>query len=400
MEKRTRSQFQIEDVLRKELDKIPGITYQFVQPGMFSNQRAIEVKIFSYDLDRSMEIAENLKNGMSNITGLVDIDVNVKDEGEELRIIPDRKRMNDLKLSTIQVADIISTSIQGKVAARYRETGDEYDVLVQLAKPFRDQKEALENLMIPTYSGKMIPLQQIATIEGTSAPSRIFRESQERFVSVSCDLSGTDLSTAVGKIDKLIKETSIPSDFQVVIGGSAEDQRESFFYLGIAFFAAILLVYMIMASEFESLVDPFIIMFTVPLSVIGVFFALFITGSTLSVMALVGMVMLAGIVVNNGIVLVDYINRLHREGYELYQAAETGGRIRLRPVLMTALTTILGMVPLAFKLGSGSENWAPLARAVIGGMTTSTVLTLIIIPVVYVIFERIGERVKVFLSRF
>jgi len=399
MEERSRSQFEIEDEFRKELDKIPGITYQFMRSGHFSSERAIEVKIFGYDLKQSVKIAENIKSKMQQVPGLVDLDINVKEEGQELRIIPDRKRLNDLKLSTLQVADIISTSIQGKVAARYREEGDEYDVLVQLDKPFREQKSSLQNLLIPTYSGKMIPLQQVATINLENAPTSIFRESQERYVSIGCDLSDIDLSSAVRKIRNIIRETSIPSEFQVIIGGQAEDQQESFFYLGLAFLAAIILVYMIMASQFESFIDPLIIMFTVPLSVIGVFLALFITGTTLSVMALVGMVMLAGIVVNNGIVLVDYINQLRRQGMDLLEAVQKGGRIRLRPVLMTASTTILGMLPLALEFASGSENWAPLARAVIGGLTTSTFLTLIVIPVIYVIFEMIGEKFRARLSK-
>ena len=400
MEERTRSQFEIENELRKDLDKIPGITYQFLQPGHFSAERPIVVKIFGYDLNRSLKLAADMKTRMEKVPGLVDIDVNVKEEGDEIRVIPDRQRLNDLRLSTLQVADIVSTAIQGKVAARYREAGDEYDVLVQLDKPYRKQKDVLKNLMIPTFSGKMIPLQQVASIEQTNAPTTIFRESQERYVSVSCDLYDIDLSSAVSKIDGIIKSMAIPSDFQVAIGGSAEDQRESFFYLSLALIAAILLVYMIMASQFESLIDPLIIMFTFPLSVIGVFVALFITGTTLSVMALVGLVMLAGIVVNNGIVLVDYINQLRRQGIPLYEAVEKGGRVRLRPVLMTALTTILGMIPLAFELASGSENWAPLARAVIGGLTTSTILTLFIIPIIYIVFERIGDKLKTKLEQF
>lgn len=394
MEERSRSQSEIENELRKELDKIPGITYQFLQPGHFSSEPPIVVKIFGYNINRSLALAEDMKSRMEKVTGLVDIDINVKAKGDEIRVIPDRRRLNDLKLSTLQVADIVSTAIQGKVAARYRESGDEFDVLVQLDKPFRQQKDALKNLMIPTFSGKMIPLQQVASIQQTNAPTTIFRESQERYVAVSCDVYDIDLTSAVKKINGIIKEMGIPSDFQVVIGGSAEDQRESQFYLTLAFLAAIILVYMIMASQFESLIDPFIIMFTVPLSVIGVFIALFITGTTLSVMAMVGMVMLAGIVVNNGIVLVDYINQLRRKGITLYEAVEQGGKVRLRPVLMTAMTTILGMVPLAFKWASGSENWAPLARAVIGGLTTSTILTLFIIPIVYIIFERLGEKIK------
>ncbi|GAB4340761.1 MAG: efflux RND transporter permease subunit [Calditrichia bacterium] len=399
LEERQRSQFEIEDILRAELEKIPGITYQFIQPMMMNSGRAIEIKLMGHDIQRSRVIAEQLKARLEEVPGLVDIDINMKEAGKELRIIPDRKRLNDLKLSTYQVADLISIAIQGKVAARYREQGEEYDILVQLDKPFRQKKETLLNLEIPIPTGGRVQLRQIARIEEGMAPTTIFRENQDRFVSVGCDLSGRDLSSAVAEIRKIIREMAIPTDFTVVIGGTAEDQQESFFYLTLSFFAAILLVYMIMASQFESLLDPFVIMFTVPLSLIGVFWALFLTGTTLSVMALVGIVMLAGIVVNNGIVLVDYINQLRREGRELREAVVTGGVVRLRPVLMTATTTILGMVPLAIQWGSGSENWAPLARAVIGGLTTSTLLTLIIVPILYMVAEKLGGKVKAFFSR-
>ncbi|MFZ0391217.1 MAG: efflux RND transporter permease subunit [Calditrichia bacterium] len=399
MEERTRSQAEIENALREKLDKLPGITYQFIQPGVMGSQRQIELKLFGHDLKLARQIADSLKFKMEQIPGFVDVDINMKEGGQELRIIPERPRLNDLKLSTLQVADIISTAIQGRVAARYREGGDEYDILVRLDKPFRENKESIQNLLIPTVTGKMVHLEQVARVEQGEAPTTIFRENQERFVSVGADLYKLDLSSARDKIDQILSETAIPNDFQIIVGGAAEDQQESFFYLGIAFFAAILLVYMIMASQFESLIDPLIIMFTVPLSVIGVFLALFLTGTTLSVMALVGLVMLAGIVVNNGIVLVDYINQLRRQGMTLYDAAETGGQVRMRPVLMTAATTILGMVPLALELGSGSENWAPLARAVIGGLTTSTLLTLFIIPIMYVVFEQTSLKMRSWLAR-
>jgi HAE1 family hydrophobic/amphiphilic exporter-1 len=282
---------------------------------------------------------------------------------------------------------------------RYREAGDEYNVNVRLDKRFRQNREALEELLIPVVPDALIPLRQLGRIEEALSPPTIYRENQERFISVGGNLSGIDLSSAVQHVENILADTPIPSDFTVIIGGTAEDQQESMFYLGIAFVVAIVLVYMVMASQFESLVDPFIIMFTVPLSVIGVFGFLYLTHTTLSVMALVGLVMLVGIAVNNGIVLVDYVNQLHREGYDLYQAVEEGGVTRMRPVLMTALTTILAMVPLAMEFGSGSESWSPLARAVIGGLTTTTLLTLIVIPVLYIIFERIAEKVRGLFTR-
>jgi HAE1 family hydrophobic/amphiphilic exporter-1 len=283
------------------------------------------------------------------------------------------------------------------VASQYHEKGDEYDIYVQFAKEYRNKRESLEQIELPLPTGGRIKLKDVASITEEQSSPTIYRENQNRFVSVGCGLSGIDLSTAVTAINKIIADTPIPSEYQVILGGTAEDQQEAFFYLGLAFLAAVLLVYMIMASQFESLVDPFIIMFTVPLSIIGVIIFLAMTGTSFSVMALVGIVMLVGIAVNNGIVLVDFINQQRHHGMELYEAVEFGSKARLRPVLMTALTTIFGMVPLAVEMGSGAETWSPLARAVIGGMTTTTVLTLIVIPVLYIVFEHAGERVQTYL---
>ena len=394
MENRDRTQFEIQDALRVRFKEIPGLRVEFIQAGMFSTQREVEVKILGYDLQRGREIAEQIKRGMEKIPGLVDISLNIRQGSPELQIIPRRERLNDVGLTVFQLASIISTAIQGKVAARYRSGAEEYDIRVQLAKPYRQSKAALANLIIPLPSGKNVPLEQLADIQTGVAPSTIFRENQQRVISVGCDLSGTDLSTAVREIQRVIRQTPVPSDFQILIGGTAKDQRTSFRYLRLAFLAAILLVYMVMASQFESLIDPFIIFFTIPLAFIGAIFMLFITGTSMNVMSLVGLVMLVGIVVNNGIVLVDFANQLQRRGLSIYQAAREAARVRLRPVLMTALTTILGMVPLALEIGAGSENWAPMARSVIGGMTASTAFTLLVVPIMYTIFEEIGASVR------
>ena len=399
VESRKRSQFVIQDLLRQRLDNIPGITYFFQEGGSFTNEKDVEVKVIGFDVEGAKAIANQLKEKIEKIPGLVDVSLNVKATTPELQIHLNKDVMNDLKLSTLQVAANISTAIQGQVVSQFREKEDEYDIRVQFAKEFRNQKDELEQMQIALPTRQMVRLADIAQIvEEESAPT-IFRENQSRFVSVGCGLSGTDLSTAVGQINKIIDETPIPSEYQVIIGGTAEDQQEAFFYLALAFIAAVLLVYMIMASQFESLVDPLTIMFTVPLSIIGVFFFLFITGTSLSVMALVGLVMMVGIAVNNGIVLVDYINQLRAKGKGLYEAVEEGSKVRFRPILMTALTTILAMVPLAVELGSGSETWSPLARAVIGGLSATTVLTLIVIPVLYILFERMEERLKGFYKR-
>jgi hydrophobic/amphiphilic exporter-1 (mainly G- bacteria), HAE1 family len=396
---RERSQFEIQDLIRERLNKMPGITYQFQEGGGFSAEKDVEVKILGFDVDGAMAIANQLREKMQRVRGFVDITINVKETTPELQVYLNHDILNSYHLSTFQVAGNLSTAIQGRIVARLRDQGDEFDIRVQYAKSFRNQREALERVQIPLPNGDMIPLRDLADIRQEEAAPTIFRENQSRFVSVGTSLSGMDLSAAVSEINKIINETPISSEYQVIIGGTAEDQQEAFFYLGLAFLAAILLVYMIMAAQFESLIDPFIIMFTVPLSVIGVFTFLFITGTSISVMALVGLVMLVGIAVNNGIVLVDYINKLRRRGMGLFEAVETGSIARMRPVFMTALTTILGMVPLAIELGSGAETWSPLARAVIGGLTATTGLTLIVIPILYITFEQAGDRVKAFIRK-
>jgi HAE1 family hydrophobic/amphiphilic exporter-1 len=304
--------------------------------------------------------------------------------------------LNDFLLSDTTVASIVSASIAGETAATYREEGDEYDIDVRLAEAYRQDREALGELLIPIKNGaSLIPLNQLGTIEESRSASTIYRENQERYVSVSCNLApGLDLGTARQQIEALIAATPIPENLTVAIGGTAEDQQKSMMYYAIAFLVSVVLVYMVMASQFESLVDPFIIMFTVPLCTIGVIGMLYLTHTSLSVMALVGIVMLVGISVNNGIVLVDYMNQLHAKGADLYDAVKIGGADRFRPVLMTASTTSLGMLPMALEIGSGSELWSPLARAVIGGLISTTFLTLIVIPILYIVFERLAERFR------
>lgn len=398
-EERTITQFEIQDSLRKRLDDIPGVTYFFQEGGAFTTEKDIEVKVIGFNIDGATSIANQLKSEFEKVTGFVDITLNIKESTPELQVHLNKDVLNDLNLSTLSVASNLSTAIQGKVVSQFREEGDEYNIRVQFAKEYRNQKAVLEQMQIPLFDGSLVQLKDMATIVEEESSPTIFRENQDRYVSVGFALSGVDLSAAVDIVNNIISETPIPSEYQVIIGGTAEDQQEAFFYLGLAFLAAILLVYMIMASQFESLVSPLIIMFTVPLSVIGVFGFLFITGTAISVMALVGLVMLVGIAVNNGIVMVDYINQVRERGFELMDAVMEASLARMRPVLMTAMTTILGMVPLAIELGSGAETWSPLARAVIGGLTTTTILTLIVIPVLYIIFERMSEKAKAFVRR-
>jgi len=301
----------------------------------------------------------------------------------------DRDRISSMGLSVTQVAMAIESSIKGTIATVYREGGKEIDVLVQLDEEYRNSATDIENIFITSPMGMQIPLNNFADIVPGESATTIVREDQERMVSVSCSISGKDLRTTRLAVEEKINELTLPQEFRWEIGGTAEDQMESFGYLGLALLAAVFLVYMVMASLFESLLHPFIIIFTIPLAFIGVVWGLIFTGTTLTITALIGGMLLVGIVVNNGIVLIDYINQLReKQNYELWKAVMVGGKRRLRPILLTALTTIFSMMPLALELGSGAEIWSPMARAVIGGLTASTFFTLIIIPVLYFIIER------------
>ena len=346
-------------------------------------------------MDVAGALAKEIKQKVDKIEGVVFTETSVDEPRPELKINLDRERIADLGISTAQVGSVVSTSILGTVVTRYRESGDEYDVRVQFAKEARNNKEDLENILIMTPTGRQVPLRAVADVEYTRAPQEIRREDQERYVSVNIDISGRDLRSVTTDVQNALKTVSLPNDFRIEIGGTAEEQQKSFIYLGIAMLVAIVLTYMVMASQFESFLDPFIILFTIPLSMIGVALALLLTGTILSIMVFIGIIMLVGIVVNNGIVLVDYINQLRARGEGLFSAIQNAGRIRMRPVLMTALTTILAMFPLALGLGESGEAWAPMARSVMGGLTIGTVLTLIVVPVIYAALEIFAQKIKV-----
>ena len=395
---RKRSQFEIEDSLRKHFDFMPGaiISYQdnSGMPGM-SADGDISIKIFGYDRTIATAVGNQIADAMGQVENVVDIKKSYAKPSPEYQVHLDRDRISAMGLSVTQVAMAIESSIKGTIATVYREGGKEIDVMVQLDEEYRNSVTDLENIFITSPLGSQIPLSNFATIVPGESATTIIREDQERMVSVSCKVSGSDLSTTRQAVEDKIGSLSLPQEFRWEIGGTAEDQMESFGYLGLALLAAVLLVYMVMASLFESLLNPFIIIFTIPLAFIGVIWGLIFTGTTLTITALIGGMLLVGIVVNNGIVLIDYINQLReKHNYELWKAVMVGGKRRLRPILLTALTTIFSMMPLALELGSGAEIWSPMARAVIGGLTASTFFTLIIIPVLYFIIERMLLRRK------
>jgi len=393
---RERSMFEIQDELREKFKDLPDVDARFEDRGNTALMGAggdIMIEIFGHDLQIAEILSTQIEQQVKTVEGIASIKSSIIQSAPELMITLDRQRIADLGLSTAQIGQIVSTSILGTVATQFRTGGDEYDIRVQLAKTARDSKPDIENLLIMTPMGKQIPLRAIANIEYSRAPKEILREDQERLATLAINISGRDLSSVTEEVEQKIKEIARPNDFRIEIGGLAEEQQKSFTYLGLAMIVAVLLTYMVMASQFESLMDPFIIIFTIPLSFIGVALALLITGTNLSVMALIGIIMLVGIVVNNGIVLVDYINQLRERGLSLNEAIIKGGSVRMRPVLMTALTTILAMIPLALGLGESGESWAPMARSVMGGLTVATVLTLIVVPVIYATVETKSAKI-------
>lgn len=398
LSERDRGMFQIQDELREKLKNIPDVDARFEDRGeaaMMGGGADIMIQIFGHDLTVAEALANDVEQKVKGIKGIVDVRSNIRDTSPELKINLDRQRIADLGLSTAQVGQVVSTSILGSVATRYRDKGDEFDVRVQLPKEVRTSKTDLENILIMTPMGSQIPLRAIASVEYSKAPQEIIREDQERMVTVNIDISGRDVRTVTNDVKARLKQVTVPNDFRLEIGGVAEEQQESFMYLGLAFLVAILLVYMVMASQFESYLSPFIIMFTIPLSLIGVALGLLVTGTDMNVMALIGVIMLVGIVVNNGIVLVDYINQLRAHGKELFDAIQEAGRVRMRPVLMTAMTTIFSMFPLSLGIGESGESWAPLARSVMGGLTVASVLTLVVVPCIYAIFAIVSEKLRV-----
>lgn len=390
---RTRTQFEIEDQIRAFVETIPGVQeFYFQDEGMGGFGADIEVKIFGYDLDQLRSVSGTAFQKIREIPGAVDVRYPFEGGIPELHVVIDRDRMSRYGLRTIAISDVVYSSIQGTVASFYNDAGEDYNVIVRLPREYRQNVNILENLLITLGPNTHIPLKAVAEIRRDTAPFAIEREDQQRMASVTLSVSGRDLGSVIRDIDNVMRTVDMPADMRYEIGGVAEDMQESFFYLTLAFLVASILVYMIMAANFESFLHPFLIIIAIPLAAVGALWVLLITGTTVSVTALMGMVILVGIVVNNGIVLVDFINQLRERGMELLDAIITAGKIRLRPVLMTAFTTIFAMLPLAIGIGEGSEAWAPLARAVIGGMIFSTIVILLLVPVLYMGTARYSKK--------
>ncbi|MFO7675651.1 MAG: efflux RND transporter permease subunit [bacterium] len=391
-----RSVLDIENDVRRFASSIPGLLVRAGrQRGMnafMGGGGALQVEILGHDLATADSLTARVVAAVETIPGVVDLEASRKPGDPEIQLRIDREKAALHGLTAYQVGSALRTQIAGNAATRYRLGGKEYDVLLRLKA---EQRDELCDVLCTTINGPMGPvlLKDLVTDHPGTSPLAIEHKNTERIVKVEANVVGQ----AAGRVGQLAREVvsaiPVPPGFTVRVAGSFEDMMESFRDLAFAVLIAILLVFMVMASQFESFRDPFIIIFTIPFALIGVLWSLLITGTTLSIVSGVGVLVLVGIVVNNGIVYVDFVNQLRRtQGMTLEDAVKEAGRIRLRPILMTAFTTIFGLLPLALQIGEGSEFWSPLGRAVIGGMIVSTFLTLVFIPVLYTSFEKGTEK--------
>jgi HAE1 family hydrophobic/amphiphilic exporter-1 len=393
---RDRSSDEIAMDLRRRLSGIPGVivrarpsggNFQMnrILGGGGSGRLALEIR--GHELADARRLSVQARDLMQNTPGIADPQIG-RDEGRpELAIRVDRPKAALLGLSVANVAETIQTNVAGTQAAFFRQRGEEYPIVVRLREEDRARISDVDSVMIATPSGQVVAARNVLAVGTETGPVSIDRKNQERITRVSAEPEIT-LSEAVERVNQRLAQIEVPNDFSVGFGSEVEEQAKAFNQLQLLLVLAILLVYAVMASQYESLRDPFIIMFSVPLAAIGVVLALKLTGTPFSLQAYIGVIMLAGIVVSNAILLVDYTNILRRrDGIELREAVERAGRTRLRPILMTSLATMLGLVPMSLGVGEGAELQAPLARVVIGGLLTSTIITLVFVPCVYTIFE-------------
>jgi HAE1 family hydrophobic/amphiphilic exporter-1 len=390
---------QILERIRRTLPNLRGVKFEAVdmsQMMLGGASAPVEIKLFGSDLPTLKGQADQIVQLITGIEGLRDVTHTLAAGKPEVQIHIDRERAYRLGLSVYQVANTVQTATLGKVATRYREGTDEIDVRLRFKKKYRDSLDGVRSIPLRTAAGQTVYLEQVADISSGEGPIMINRENQARRVSITANISGRDLGSVVKDIKGRLAgyEKSLPPGYFLEYGGSYEQMQEAFLILAGAFALAVLLVYMVMASQFEHFVHPFIIMFTVPLGVIGVIIGLLVTGRTISLAVLVGFILLLGIAVNNGIVMIDYINQLIKRGVDKREAILLGSTTRLRAVLLTALTTILGTLPMAFSRSSGSEFRAPLGAVIAFGLTSTTFLTLFVIPVIYSIFNKIRFKEK------
>ena len=394
---RERTIWQIAEVLRQELAQYPEIIeYQAnISSGGPGGGNTVDVEIYGYDFDITNQMAQQIIAFTKELPGARDVFADRDDDRPEIKIIVDKEKASRHGLTSATISSYLRNRVNGMAVGFLKEDGDEYDILVRLKEENRNSISDVLDFSIPTPMGQTIKLSEICSVDEYWAPPKIVRKSRQRIVTVKV----TPYETSLGELAQAIQTQVLPqidkpAGYSIRLAGSYEDQQESFGKLGMLGALILILVYIVMASLFESFSNPGIIMFTVPFALSGVILALWITGVSLDMIGALGIVLLVGIVVKNGIVLVDYINLMRERGHDLNEAIQISGQSRMRPVLMTAFTTILGMVPMAVSQGEGAEMWRPLGIVVIGGLTVATFLTLYIVPVIYGAMSKKGERDK------
>jgi len=399
---RTRSAKDVADVLREEVRKIPGLEQITVTASDMTKQvlmgggKQVEVEIIGHDMEVTHRLAEQVRKIFERTPGAVDIAVSRKKPRQEIRVVVDRYKAASLGVNIATIAQVLRSNYYGFEATKYRDAGDDFGIFVRLDKSNRSTLDDIGEVDIPSADKgvKSVKLKNVARIVHSTGPVEINRKNRERIVTVGADTYKRSLGEVRADVERELDKLEIPSGVTIDFGGEVEEQRKSFRDLMLLLVVGLILVYMVMVSQFESLKTPFIIAFSIPFAFTGVIWAFYLTGVTLSIMSFMAIIMLIGVVVNNAIVLIDYTNILRARGLSVPEAIRQAGRQRLRPVLMTTLTTLFGMLPLALSRGEGSEMWQPFGITAIAGLSLSTLVTLILVPIIYSLFEGRSERKK------
>lgn len=397
MEDRKRSSSEIADIVRADLKEYPEIHKGTVSEGMggMGGAASVAVEIYGYDFQTTDRIANELRDKMAADPAFAQVTLSRDQYTPEYQVDFDRVKLAANGLNSTTAAAAVSAAMSGSVGSYYREDGEEYDIRVRYDKSYRTSVEDIENIIIYNASGNGIRIKDLGRVIETEVPPTIERKNRQRMITVTGVIEGSHaMSDGITAAQQIIKDTDIPSELSAVIAGDYEDQQDMFKDLITLMILIIILVYMVMASQFESFMSPFVIMFSVPFAFVGVILGLWLTNTALGVMAMIGILILIGIVVKNGIVLIDYLILLRERGMGILDAAVAAARSRLRPILMTTLTTVLGMIPMAAGTGEGSEMWKSLGITVAWGLSISTVVTLILIPTIYCVFATRQEKRK------
>jgi hydrophobic/amphiphilic exporter-1 (mainly G- bacteria), HAE1 family len=380
--------------LRKDFDQLPGVQYEFARPSLFTLATPLEVVLSGYELESLNKAANEIQGAMVRSGAFRDIRSTVEGGNPEIQIVFDQERASQLGLTVRDIADRVVASVRGDVATRYRWQDKKIDVLVRSVDTRAASIEEVRNLVVNPGAERPVTLSAVADVRLATGPAEIRRANQERVAILAASPASDDLGAANLAAREILGKTALPVGVTATLAGQSDEMQDSFRSMLLALALAAFLVYIVMAMQFESLLHPLVILFTVPMGLIGAIWALYLTGTTVNAVAFIGLILLTGIVVNNAIVLVDAINQARDRGLEKLDAIVAAGRTRLRPILITSISTILGLMPMALGLGEGAEIRRPMAITVIGGMTVATFLTLVVIPVLYAALDR-RERVAI-----